>query len=185
MRSIAVRAHPLVFGVVVFLASESMLFAGLLAAWYDLRGSTSPWPPPGITLDAAGAAFGTALLAFGSVTMGVAQYAVTRKARSLARAMLVLTLFCALGFIYVALNEWREANFHVDTNAYGTLFYVLTGTHLAHVMIGAVLLLALTIFLRTPAFEADQQAGVEAIAYYWHFVFVIWVAVWATIYLIR
>ncbi len=42
MRSVAVRAHPLVFGVVVFLASESMLFAGLLAACYDLRGTTAP-----------------------------------------------------------------------------------------------------------------------------------------------
>jgi len=46
-------------------------------------------------------------------------------------------------------------------------------------------LLAMTIFLARPAFAADQQAGVEAIGYYWHFVFVIWVAVWATIYLVK
>jgi heme/copper-type cytochrome/quinol oxidase subunit 3 len=185
MRSVAVRAHPLVFGVVVFLASESMLFAGLLAAWYDLRGMTQPWPPAGAQLDFGGATFGTILLGLGSVTMGIAQAAATKRRRGTARAMLVLTLFCALAFVYVALRGWAQANFHVDTDAYGTLYYVLTGTHLAHVIAGAVLLLALALFLGKRAFEANQHAGVEAIAYYWHFVFVVWLAVYATIYLVR
>ncbi len=185
MRSLAVRAHPLVFGVVVFLASESMLFAGLLAAWYDLRGQNAAWPPPGTEVDVAGATFGTFLLGLGSVTMGVAQWMASKRRRAVARAMLVLTIFCALSFSYVALRDWHEANFLVSTNAYGTMFYVLTGTHLAHVLAGAVLLTALAIFLRKPAFEADEQAAVEGIAYYWHFVFVVWIALWATIYLIK
>jgi cytochrome c oxidase subunit III len=185
MRSVAVRAHPLVFGVVIFLASESMLFAGLLAAWYDLRGASTTWPPPGVQLDVAGATFGTVLLGLGSVTMGIAQVAAQRRRAGVARAMLVLTLFCAFAFVYVALRDWHEANFRVDSDAFGTLFFVLTGTHLLHVIAGAVLLLALTLFLRRRAFTADHHAGVEAIAYYWHFVFVVWLAVWSTIYLIR
>ena len=185
MRSLAVRAHPLVFGVVVFLASESMLFAGLLAAWYDLRGQSAHWPPVGVQLDPAGAAFGTALLGLGSIMMLIAQNAAIQKHRGRARAMLVLTIFCALGFTYIALREWHQANFQIATDAYGTLFYVLTGTHLAHVLVGAVLLLALTLFLGRPAFTAEHQAGVEAIAYYWHFVFVVWLAVWASVYVVR
>ena len=75
MRSVAIRAHPLVFGVVVFLASESMLFAGLLAAWYDLRGLTGQWMPSGTRIDLGLATFGTVLLGAGSVTMGIAQVA--------------------------------------------------------------------------------------------------------------
>ena len=185
MRSVAVRAHPLVFGVVVFLASESMLFAGLLAAWYDLRGANPVWPPLGTTSDVAGATLGTVLLGLGSVTMGIAQHSARTKRRGVARAMLLVTLALAIAFVYIALRDWHEANFHVDTNAYGTMFFVLTGTHLAHVLAGAILLFALTVFLGRPAFDADQQAGVEAIGYYWHFVFVIWIAVWATIYLVR
>jgi len=185
MRSVAVRAHPLVFGVVVFLASESMLFAGLLAAWYDLRGANAAWPPAGTVNDVTGATIGTIILGLGSVTMGIAQHSARRKHRGLARAMLLITLAFALAFIVIALHDWSSANFHIDTNAYGTMFYVITGTHLAHVLAGAVLLLAMTIFLGRPAFEADQQAGVEAIGYYWHFVFIIWVAVWATIYLVK
>ncbi len=185
VRSVAVRAHPLVFGVVVFLASESMLFAGLLAAWYDLRGITTQWMPSGTQIDFRLATFGTVLLGAGSVTMGIAQIAAGRKNRRTARAMLVLTLFCALGFVYTALRDWSLANFAVSSSAYGTLFYVLTGTHLAHVIAGAVLLIAVTLFLGRPAFTRDDTAGVEAIAYYWHFVFVVWLAVYATIYLIR
>src|SRR5664279_1223710 len=136
MRSVAVRAHPLVFGVVVFLASESMLFAGLLAAWYDLRGQSAAWPPPGTQVDVAGATFGTALLGLGSVTMAFAQWMAAKKRRPVARALLVLTIFFALAFAYVALRDWHDANFLVSTNAYGTIFYVLTGTHLAHVLAG-------------------------------------------------
>jgi cytochrome c oxidase subunit 3 len=185
MRSVAVRAHPLVFGVVVFLASESMLFAGLLAAYYDLRGRAAVWPPPGVTLDVPTATLGTILLGLGSVTMGIAQAAGAKGRRGVARAMLVLTIGCALGFAYIALHDWAAADFRVDTDAYGTIFYVLTGTHLAHVIVGAILLTALTIFLRRPAFQADERAGVEAIAFYWHFVFVIWLAVYATIYLVK
>lgn len=185
MRTLGVRAHPLVFGVVVFLASESMLFAGLLAAWYDLRGLSTTWVPAGAELDFSGAAFGTALLGLGSVTMGVAQWAAAKSKRGVARGMLVLTLFCALAFVVVALRTWHLTNFSVSTNAFGTLFFVLTGVHLAHVIVGAILLSALTVFLGKPAFTTDNHAGVESIAYYWHFVFIVWVGLWATIYLIR
>ena len=117
--------------------------------------------------------------------MGVAQAAAARRKRRIARAMLVLTLFCALGFVCTALRDWSLANFQISSSAYGTLFFVVTGTHLAHVIAGAVLLIALISFLGRPAFTRDHTAGVEAIAYYWHFVFVVWLAVYATIYLVR
>ena len=162
-----------------------MLFAGLLAAWYDLRGLTTQWMPAGTEIDLGLATFGTVFLGAGSVTMGIAQVAASKRNRRVARAVLVLTLFCALGFICTALRDWALANFQISSSAYGTLFFVLTGTHLAHVVAGGVLLLALTIFLGQPAFTRDRCAGVEAIAYYWHFVFVVWLAVYATIYLIR
>jgi len=62
---------------------------------------------------------------------------------------------------------------------------VLTGTHFAHGAAGVVLLAAVAIFLRRPAFTRDHHAAVEAVAYYWHFVFVVWLALYATIFLIR
>ncbi len=185
MRSVAIRAHPLVFGTVVFLASESMLFAALLAAYYYLRGATATWPPAGTELDAGSMAAGTALLALGSVTMGVAQIAATRRGRALARLMLAVTIAAALAFLYLELRDWHAANFRIADSAYATVYYVLTGTHFAHVAAGAVLLAAVAVFLRAPAFTREHHAGVEAVAYYWHFVFVVWLALYATIFLVR
>ena len=185
MRSVAIRAHPLVFGTVVFLASESMLFAALLAAYYYLSRIAAHWPPPGTELDAAGMAVGTAFLAFGSITMAVAQTGAMHGRRVLARTMLVLTILAALAFLALEWSDWNSSNFHIADNAYATIFYVMTGTHFAHVLAGVVLLSAVAIFLRTPAFTREHHAGVEAVAYYWHFVFVVWLALYATIWLVR
>ena len=185
MRSVAIRAHPLVFGTVVFLASESMVFAALLAAYYYLRGMTAPWPPAGVDLDVTGMAIGTLLLGAGSITMSVAQAAAMRGGRVTARVMLALTIVVALAFLGLEWSDWSHANFAIDGSAYGTIYYVLTGTHFAHVAAGVVLLAAVAIFLRTRAFTRDHFAAVEAVAYYWHFVFVVWLALYATIFLIK
>jgi cytochrome c oxidase subunit 3 len=185
MRSVAIRAHPLVFGTVVFLASESMVFAALLAAYYYLRGISAAWPPVGAQLDAASMAIGTVLLAAGSVTMTVAQSVAMRGERVLARIMLLLTIALAIAFLGLEWSDWAHANFAIDDSAYGTIYYVLTGTHFAHVLAGVALLAAVAIFLRLPAFTRDHHAAVEAVAYYWHFVFVVWLALYATIFLIR
>ena len=185
MRSVAIRAHPLVFGTVVFLASESMVFAALLAAYYYLRGASAAWPPAGTQLNVSGMAIGTGLLAFGSVTMAVAQVAAMRRGSAVARAMLALTIAAALAFLLLEFHDWHDANFRIDSTAYATIYYVLTGTHFAHVLAGVVLLAAVAIFLRKPAFTREHHAGVEAVAYYWHFVFVVWLALYATIFLIK
>ncbi len=185
MQSVAIRAHPLVFGTVVFLASESMVFAALLAAYYYLRGAAAQWPPAGTDIDVTGMAIGTALLAFGSVTMAIAQAGAMRGKRVVARVMLLLTIVAAVSFLALEWSDWHNANYRISDTAYATIYYVLTGTHFAHVAAGVVLLAAVAIFLGKPAFTREHHAGVEAIAYYWHFVFVVWLALYATIFLIR
>lgn len=185
MRSIAVRTHPLVFGTVIFLASESMVFAALLAAYYYLRGITATWPPAGVQLDTLVLGIGTLLLGVGSVTMAIAQAAAARGSAFWARVMLVLTIAAALAFLAIEWHDWQSSNFAIDGSAYGTIYFVLTGTHFAHVLAGVALLTAVTIFVRRPAFTREHHAAVESVAYYWHFVFVVWVALYATIYVIR
>jgi cytochrome c oxidase subunit III len=185
MRSVAIRAHPLVFGTVVFLASESMVFAALLAAYYYLRGMTDVWPPAGVTINAVSMGIGTVLLGIGSVTMVLAQAGAMRGDRVRARVLLAATIVVAAAFLGLEWNDWSNANFAINGSAYGTIYYVLTGTHFAHVFAGIVLLAAVAIFLRMPAFTRDHHAAVEAVAYYWHFVFVVWLALYATIFLIR
>jgi heme/copper-type cytochrome/quinol oxidase subunit 3 len=159
-----------------------MLFAGLLAAWFDLRELAPTWPPPNCDVDPLRATIGTIALGIGSVLMVLAQRAIARNDIRTTRMYLGLGIACAIGFCWLALTEWTSVPFGIASNAYGTLFFVLTGTHLAHVLAGIVLLSALTIFLDKPAFVANNRAGVEAISYYWHFLFIIWLALWSAIY---
>ena len=181
---VAIRAHPLVFAVVLFLASELMFFAGFFAAYYDLRAMASVWPPPGVVLDAGPATFGTFLLALSSLTV----YLAARQFdRGTARVRLWLLATAVLGALFeaIAVRGWMTANFAIASNAYGSLYFAMTGFHALHVLAGIVLLIGLAIGLRRPAFTADHRAGAEAIMFYWHFVFVVWVGLWATIYFVR
>jgi cytochrome c oxidase subunit 3 len=185
--TLPIRAHPLVFGVVIFLASELMFFAALFAAYYDLRAEApaGSWPPPGVRLDLLDSSIGTALLVASSlVTMAMAR-ALRRGRTRAARAWLLAALACALTFVAIALSGYARDTFSIASNAYGSLFFTMTGFHLLHVAAGIVLLAGMFLGLRSPAMQANRQAGAEAITYYWHFVLVVWLGIWGTIYFVR
>ena len=184
-RPLSFRAHPLIFGVVLFLASESMFFAGLFAAYFDLRERTQAWPPPGVQLNVVESSIGTLLLAASSGMMLLMSRALDRGRVGAARSCLGAAIVLGIVFLAIAIHGWAHATFAIDSHAYGSLFYAMTGFHALHVTAGILLLAALLLGLRAPAFTADHRAGAEAVAYYWHFVFVVWLGIWATIYLIR
>ena len=179
------RAHPLVFGVVLFLTSELMLFAGMFAAYYDLHSQSSVWPPPGVKLDLAESTVGTILLAFSSGSVLLVGRSLNRRHVLATRLWLGATIVLGLAFLGIALHGWSKANFKIDSNAFGSLFYMMTGFHAAHVCVGLVLLAALLFGVRQRAFIGEGRAGAEGIMYYWHFVFIVWVGIWATIYFVR
>ena len=184
-RPLALRTHPLVFVVVMFLASELMFFAGFFAAYFDLRSLATTWPPAGTQLDVLQSTIGTILLAISSGTMVLVQHDVARLAYARARRWVAVTIVLGIGFLYIAITGWISADFRIDTSAYGSLFFSMTGFHALHVTAGLILLLGLFFGMRRPAFAAENHAGVEAIAYYWHFVFIVWVGLWGTLYLIK
>ncbi len=180
-----IRAHPLVFGVVIFLASELMFFAALFASYYELRGQGTTWPPPGVHLDLLQSSVGTFLLFASSLVMFLMTRAMDRKRTKAARGWLAAAILCAVAFVVIGLDGYAKNTFTIASNAYGSLFYAMTGFHLLHVGVGIVLLIALFFGLRSPALRANHRAGAEAIMYYWHFVFVVWLGIWASIYLVR
>ena len=184
-KALSLRTHPLVFGVVVFLASELMFFGGLLAAYYNLRSIDSPWPPAGVTLDTVESSVGTAFLAVSSATMLLTTHYIAKNRILVARLWLGVTILLGTAFELIALHGWIKAPFGVNSHAYGTTFYALTGFHFAHVLAGIVLLIMLFAGIRSSAFERDKRAGVEAIGFYWHFVFAVWILIWGTIYFVR
>ena len=179
------RAHPLVLAVVLFLASELMFFAGLFATYFDLRTTAGVWPQPGARLNVPEATFGTFLLFLSSVLMFLVTRAMDRENFSAARRWLATVLVCAAGFVVVAIHGYSRETFSISSSAYGSIYYAMTGFHLLHVCAGIALLLALMVGMRSQALLVNCRAGAEAMTYYWHFVFVVWLGIFATIYFIR
>jgi cytochrome c oxidase subunit 3 len=185
LRPLALRTHPLVFATVMFLASELMFFAGLFAAYYDLRTMSPVWPPAGTRLDLFGSSIGTLMLGISSVTMVFVTHFLAKNRIGLAKLWLAITALLGIAFLGIALNGWSKTNIRIDANAYGSLYFAMTGFHALHVLAGIILLGALLVGMQRRAFAGDHRAGAEAITYYWHFVFIVWVGLWATIYLVR
>jgi cytochrome c oxidase subunit 3 len=179
------RVDPLLFGVVLFIASEAMFFGGLFASYFFLRGVTSPWPPEGVELETVPAALATLVLVASSGTYQLAIRAARRGALRAMNAWIVLTFLLGAGFIAAQAHEWATLSFTVSSHAYGTLFYGMTGFHGLHVIGGLLLMLVVLGRSAQGAYGEGETRGVEAVGYYWHFVDVVWIGLFSTLFLIR
>ena len=170
-------------GVVVWLGSELMFFAGLFAAWFGVRAVNETWPPEGVNLDVARTALATAVLVASSFTLHAGERAARAGDRRGAGRWVVLTAVLGTAFVANQALEWAELGFTVSSHAYGTLFYVLTGFHGLHV-VGGIVLMLVVLAVGTGRTRAPLDESLTVTAHYWHFVDVVWVAMFATIYLL-
>jgi cytochrome c oxidase subunit 3 len=177
------RPDPLTVGVALWLASEVMFFAGLFAAYFALRSANTPWPPAGVHLDTVRAAVFTLALIASSGTLHVADVAAAQGDEQRARSWTVATLGLGAVFLANQVYEWVTANFHVSENSYGTIFFVMTGFHGLHVLVGLVLLGIVAV--RPPHLPTTVPGLRRGTTWYWHFVDVVWVGMYSTIFLIR
>ena len=174
------------FGVIVFLASDVMLFAPFFAAYFLLRSTNEPWPPPAVELDVLRAALATATLVASSFTLIASERAEERPAgRPAMRRWLLATI--ALGALFLAnqIAEYATLGFGADSHPYGSAYWLLTGLHGAHVTAGLAamgLLYVRSVRSRSPAALQTWTTGVSL---FWHLVDVIWVFVFATIWLMQ
>jgi len=182
---LAARTQPLLLGIIVFLASEMMFFAGLFAAYYSLRAINQQWPPPGVHLDLAYSGLGTAMLAVSDGTMILVQRALARRRLQAAYTWLTATIALGIGFLVIAMYDWSIAPFSFASHAYGSLFFTMTGFHALHVLAGVIVLTGLLIAIAQGAYRRGPFTGADAVAYYWHFVFIVWVGIYLTIYWVR
>jgi cytochrome c oxidase subunit 3 len=178
------RPSPLAIGVVVWLSSELMFFSGLFAAWFTLRASTSPWPPVGVELATGRTALATGVLIASSLTMHGAVRAGEREDRANAIRWLALTALLGLVFLGNQALEYRQAPFSISSHAYGSIFYLMTGFHGLHVLGGLLFMGAVAGAIGGQTSKAPAGPTVEVCAFYWHFVDVVWVAMFSTIYLL-
>jgi len=162
-----------------------MFFAALFATYYDLKSTNAVWPPPEVHFDQLGSAAGTFMLFAGSAVMFPFMRALDRRNLQAAYAWLYVGIIGGIGFMAFELRSWAKEDFTMHSSAYASIYLTMTGFHFLHVLVGVVLLTALFLGLRSAALEADHHAGAEAISYYWHFVFVVWIGIYTTIYWIR
>ena len=171
-------------GVVVWLASELMFFAGLFAAYFTIRSVNDVWPPDDVELETVRTAIATVVLVSSSGAMHMAVVAAARGDRRGAVTWLGITALMGAIFLSNQVVEYVQADFRIDDHAYGSIFYLMTGFHGLHVIGGLVFMGAVVAVIvgrsRAPATET-----VEVCAYYWHFVDVVWIGLFATIYILQ
>jgi heme/copper-type cytochrome/quinol oxidase subunit 3 len=181
------RTPPLVFGMVLFLASEVMLFGSLFAAYFFLLAITPVWPPEGVELDMISPSLATVILTASSFTLLLGLRALDRGTLGRYRAMVLWTFALGAAFLGIKAYELSTAPFGVGSHAYGSLWFTMLTFHALHLSAGMVLLLVMLSRAAPPA-ATDRPTGhqtAQAIGYYWHFVDVVWLAIFVTLFIAR
>nr|ASW34687.1 cytochrome c oxidase subunit III [Quedenfeldtia moerens] len=177
------------YGMILFIISEVFFFIGFFWAFYHSSLAPTPelggcWPPSGITpLDPFEVPLlNTAVLLASGVTVTWAHHAIMAGERKSALQALALTIILGLYFTLLQAMEYLEAPFTISDSAYGTTFFVATGFHGLHVMIGTTFLLVCLLRHIKFHFTTNHHFGFEAAAWYWHFVDVVWLFLYISIY---
>jgi cytochrome c oxidase subunit III len=176
-------------GMVLFIASEVMFFGGLFGAYFTIRSAATQWPPPDTPhLSAPYAAILTTILVASSVTMQFGVWAIRKNDQR--KLVLWLAVSLLLGAIFLCMQALEYANLieeglTLSSGVYGSTFYTLTGFHGAHVAGGAAFILIVLLRARSGQFTARYHDTVEMASYYWHFVDVVWLGLFSTIYLLQ
>jgi cytochrome c oxidase subunit III len=179
------RVSREVLGMLLFIASEVMLFGAFFTAYFFIRVVNGfPWPPEGFHLPVFVAGLNTMILVTSSFTVHWALQSVRRGNRSGLQCGLVLTLLMGLTFLLTQIIEYARIGFAPHDNAFATVFFSLTGLHGAHVFIGLSILFFMTIRAFRGHFDPGHYHGVELAGIYWHFVDVMWIVVYSTVYLL-
>ena len=179
------RVEPQLLGMLLFIISEVMVFGAFFTAYFFIRVvDGNPWPAHGTELPKIIAGFNTAVLLSSSVTIHWALESAKRGNRFGLKAGMLTTFFLGCTFLFVQINEYVHIGFAPSDSAQASIFFGLTGLHGAHVFIGLCLLAFVTIRAFRGHFSPEQHRGVEVPGIYWHFVDVMWVIVYTTVYLL-
>jgi cytochrome c oxidase subunit 3 len=179
----------ILIGFLLFLLSEIMLFSGFF--WAFFHSSLAPaielgvtWPPEGINAVNPWAIplLGSTVLVASGFVLTIAHHALIAGNKSLTIFTMCLTVLLGALFIFLQYNEYLYGEFTIADSVFGSVFYMTTGLHAIHVIIG-VLFLAIALFrIFFDHFTTEHHLGFEFAIYYWHLVDVVWLFVFMTYY---
>lgn len=176
-------------GFILFIVSEVMFFVGFFWAFFDA--SITPvadiggvWPPDGIEIldPFAIPLLNTIILLSSGATVTWAHHAILAGDKRNAIIGLLLTIVLAIFFTALQVFEYINAPFTISDGIYGSTFFMATGFHGFHVFIGTVFLTVCLVRIMLNHFTREHHFGFEAAAWYWHFVDVVWLFLYVSIY---
>lgn len=175
------------WGMVLFLLTDLVIFAGMIASYFYLRFVTSDvWPPPGIeNPKLLNSGVETALLLTSSAPLVWADLGIKKGKRL--RLMIGLSVTIVLGMCFLSVQYIEYAatlkKYGPTTNSYGSLFFMITSFHGLHVLTGVLMLVFVLIAALAGRINQEQHVRVRMVALFWHLVDAIWVAIFLTLYI--
>lgn len=177
------------WGIILFIASEIIFFLAFFWAFFHSSLAPTPelgctWPPTGITPinPFSVPLLNTAVLLASGVSVTWAHHRLIERNRLNTTISLSITILLGIYFTLLQLSEYWEAPFSIADRVYGTTFFVATGFHGLHVLIGTSFLLVCLARHLKLHFSSNHHFGFEAAAWYWHFVDVVWIFLYLCIY---
>jgi cytochrome c oxidase subunit 3 len=171
------------WGVVTLIITEACLFGYLLFCFFYLNSqSQQEWPPdglPGLLIPG----INTLILLSSSACVWVAERGIHQEREAWTISGLVAALVLGTCFVAIQLIEWSNKPYGMTTDLYGSLYFTITGFHMAHVVIGLAVLLLLLVWAGLGYFDSKRYAAMTIGGAYWHFVDVVWLFVFSSLYL--
>ena len=174
--------------VILFVASECVFFAALFGAYFTVRAQAAVWPPPGIEEGLKAVplpAIATAFLITSSFTMQAAIFAIRRGDQRTMMRMLKITLLLGAVFLGMQGYDYATLGFSIHDTVYGTTFFTMTGFHGAHVAGGLVFIYLMLARGWSGQLTRDNHYALEGAAIYWHFVDIVWIGLFTTLYIVK
>nr|YP_009170624.1 cytochrome c oxidase subunit III [Phlebotomus chinensis]ALF07240.1 cytochrome c oxidase subunit III [Phlebotomus chinensis] len=177
------------WGMILFIVSEVFFFVSFF--WAFFHSSLSPtielgaeWPPTGVSPfnPFQIPLLNTAVLLTSGVTVTWAHHSLMEKNHSQTSQGLFFTIVLGIYFTILQAYEYIEASFTISDNVYGSTFFMATGFHGLHVLIGTTFLLICLIRHLQNHYSSNHHFGFEAAAWYWHFVDIVWLFLYISIY---
>ncbi len=179
------RVDAPLLGMLLFIISEIMIFGAFFTAYFFIRiAEGDPWPAPGMHLPVPVAGVNAGILISSSFTLHWAEKCIKEGNRFGFRAGMLTTFLLGCTFLFIQINEYANIGFAPQDHAQQTIFYSLTGLHGAHVFIGLCLLLIVTVRAFRGHYSPEEHRGVEIPGIYWHFVDIMWIVVYTTVYIL-